>query len=189
MGALPKTSMALPEFFSWWEKQGEDTRFELVDGIAYAMGRDRIRHNNAKMRVVTALQNAIKTAKADCRAYVDGLGVSPNDKNYRLPDAMVNCGPADPEAYILPNPIIVVEVVSPSSEARDVHEKLIDYFAIKSVCHYLIVFEDRGRVVHHRRQNSSEKVETTFLTSGMIELTPPGITLSVSELLREQAPQ
>jgi Uma2 family endonuclease len=187
MGALPKTSMALPEFFSWWEKQGEDTRFELVDGVAYAMGRDRIRHNNAKLRVVTSFQNAIKSAKVDCRAFVDGIGVSPDNKNYRLPDAVVNCGPADPEAYILPNPVIVVEVVSPSSEARDVHEKLIDYFAIKSVCHYLIVFEERGRIVHHRRQNSPEKIETTFLTTGLIELTPPGISIAVSDLLKEGA--
>ena len=185
MGALPKIEMAVPEFLSWWEKQGDDARFELVDGIAYAMGRDRVRHNETKMRAVTALQNAIRTANVDCRAYTDGIGVSPDSRNYRLPDAAVNCGPVDPEAYILPNPVIVVEIVSPSGEARDVHEKMIDYFAIKSVCHYLIVFEDRGCVVHHRRKNSSEKVETTFVTSGEIELTPPSIRISVSDLLQE----
>ena len=187
MVALPKANMVVPEFLVWWEKQGDDARFELVDGVAYAMGRDRIRHNDAKMRAVTALQNAIRTAKVDCRAYTDGIGVSPDSRNYRLPDASVNSGQVDPEAYILPNPIVVVEIVSPSSEARDVHEKMIDYFAIKSVCHYIIVFEDRGCVVHHRRKNAAEKVETTFVTSGEIELTPPGIRISVSDLLQEDS--
>jgi Uma2 family endonuclease len=97
----------------------------------------------------------------------------------------VNCGPVKPDAYILPNPVIVVEVVSPSSESRDVHEKMIDYFAIKSICHYLIVYDDRHLVVHHSRKNYNEKVETTFLTSGTIELSPPGIVLEVSDFLGE----
>jgi Uma2 family endonuclease len=94
----------------------------------------------------------------------------------------VNCGPVDPDASILPNPVIVVEVVSPTSEARDVHEKLRDYFRIPSVSHYVIVYEDRGYVVHHRRQGV-EMVETAFVSSGTLDLTPPGLSVPVAAFL------
>ncbi len=187
MGALPKTSMALPEFFSWWEKQGADERFELVDGHVYAMGRDRVGHNRAKLRAVNVLQAAINAAKLDCIAFTDGVGVSANARSFRLPDAAVNCGKVDDDSSVLPNPIIVVEIVSPSSETRDVNEKLIDYFAVKSICHYLIVFPGRKLVVHHSRKNGSDKIETAFLAGGVVDLSPPGITIAVSDLLGEGA--
>jgi Uma2 family endonuclease len=187
MGALPKTSMAVPEFLSWWEKQDERERYELVDGVVHAMGRDRVSHNLAKMRAVRALQDAITLAKLDCSAFTDGIGVSHNNKNYRLPDASVNCGPTNPEDYILPNPVVVVEVVSPSSEARDVHEKIRDYFAIRSIYHYLIIYPDRKFVIHHCRKQSAEKFETTFVTSGLIDLSPPGIAVAVADLVGKGA--
>ncbi|MGL4489748.1 MAG: Uma2 family endonuclease [Rhizobiaceae bacterium] len=185
MGALPKTSMALPEFLSWWEKQGEGERFELVDGHVYAMGRDKVGHNLAKLRAVNALQSALRDANVDYTAYTDGVGVSPNNKNFRLPDASVNCGAVDSDSSILPNPLIVVEVVSPSSEERNVHEKMIDYFSINSICHYLIVYLDRHFVVHHSRSNANAKVETTFVSTGVIDLTPPGVSIAVADLFGE----
>jgi Uma2 family endonuclease len=183
MGALPKTRMNVPDFLVWWQDQEESARFELVDGEVFAMGRDRISPNIAKMRAASALRDAIDAAGVDCQAFVDGIGVSPDARTYRLPDAAVNCGPLDPDAYILPNPIVVVEVVSPSSEERDVHAKLRDYFAVPSVAHYLINYDDRRYVVHHRRGQSGEAIETRFVTSGDIELAPPGIFVSFNTLM------
>ncbi len=180
--ALPKTELTIPQFFAWWDDQSESDRYELVDGKVRAMVRDRIRHNEAKARAFLALRDAIGTAGVDCQAYMDGIGVSSDSRNFRLPDAAVNCGPVDPEASILPNPVIVVEVVSPTSEQRDVHEKLYDYFSISSIQHYLIVYPERGYVVHHAR-GAKASVEMTFVRSGEIELTPPGIRLSVGDLL------
>lgn len=187
MSAVPKARMTVPDFLAWWQDQEDAARFELVDGIVFAMGRDRIRHNIAKMRAVSALRDAIAAASVDCQAFVDGIGVSPDDKTYRLPDAAVNCGPVNPDDYILPNPVVVVEVVSPSSEERDVHAKLRDYFAVPSIAHYLIVYDDRRYVVHHQRSSTGETVETRFVTSGEIQMFPPGIRVSVSELLGNSA--
>jgi Uma2 family endonuclease len=182
MGALPKTRMNVQQFFAWWENQSDGERFELVDGVVVAMGRDRIGHNLAKMRATNALRTAIERAGVDCRAFVDGVGVSPDEKNYRLPDAVVNCGPIDLESVILPNPIVVVEIVSPRSEDRDANEKLFDYFAIASMRHYLIVYVERGYVVHHRRDGDGE-IHTAFVRDGRIVLDPPGLELTLAELL------
>lgn len=185
MVALPKSSMVVPEFLDWWDKKGGEARFELVDGIVHAMGRDRVGHNRAKLRAVNALQRAIEVAGLDCAAFTDGVGVSANSRTFRLPDATVNCGKVEDDSSILPNPVIVVEVVSPSSEARDVNDKLIDYFAIASVRHYLIIFTGRKLIVHHSRNSTDDKIETAIVASGDINLSPPGITVSVTEILGE----
>lgn len=174
--------MTVKEFLDWWDALAGDERFELVDGIVVAMGRDRASHNLAKMRAVNALSDAIAASGVDCTAFVDGIGVSYNKHNYRIPDAVVHCGSFDLDDAIVENPIIVVEIVSPSSEERDVHAKLHDYFGIASVQHYLIVYVDRRYLVHHRRTDVGP-LETRFLSDGTIDLDPPGIRLGVGDLL------
>jgi len=185
--ALPNSRMTVPQFFDWWKRQPDGERFELVDGAVVMMGRDRAGHNLAKLRATNALSAGIAAAGLDCTAFIDGIGVSPNEKNYRLPDAVVHCGPFSASDLILPNPIIAVEVVSPTSEERDVHGKMFDYFAMPSLRHYLIVFLERRFVVHHWRDDSSDTVHTKFTTSGFIELSPPGLRLAVADLLGPSA--
>lgn len=180
--ALPQQKMTVAEFLAWWESVPGDDRFELVDGQVVAMGRDRASHNLAKMRAVNCLSAAIQKAGVDCVAFVDGIGVSAHEYSYRLPDAVVHCGKFDRDALIADNPVIAVEVVSPSSEERDVHAKLHDYFAITSVEHYLIIYDDRGYLVHHRRTGDGP-LQTTFVSEGEIDLSPPGISVSIAELL------
>ncbi len=183
--ALPQTRLTVPEFFAWWDAQATDERFELIDGLIVAMGRDRVRHNRAKYRAARTLSYAIESAGLDCEAFLDGLGVSPDNYNFRLPDAIVHCGPVDENAAILPNPVIVVEIVSPRSEERDVHEKLADYFSIESLLHYPIVYPERSFVGHHRRTSSAMPVETRFVREGEIAFDPPGLLVSLKDLLGE----
>lgn len=183
--ALPKTRMTVPEFFDWWDNRRDDDRYELVDGEVIAMGRDRVRHNRTKTRAFSAISNAIAKAGAPCEAFIDGVGVSRNSRNFRLPDVVVNCGDVAPDASIVPNPLIVVEIVSPTSEDHDVHIKLAEYFQIPSIVHYLIIYPERRLVVHHRRVGETDRVEATFVSRGEVELAPPGLTVDVDALLGE----
>ncbi|HEY5817168.1 MAG TPA: Uma2 family endonuclease [Mesorhizobium sp.] len=177
--------MTVSQFFDWWDKRRGDERYELVDGEVIAMGRDRIRHNRAKTSTFTALSRAIAKVGVPCEVFIDGVGVSRNTKNFRLPDVVVNCGDVEPDASVVPNPVIVVEIVSPSSEDHDVHIKLAEYFQIPSIAHYLIIYPERRLVIHHRRMEGSETVGASFASRGEIELTPPGISLDVDVLLAE----
>lgn len=183
MGALPKSKLTIPEFFAWWDRSREEGRFELVDGEVRAMGRDRVGHNRAKTTVFRVLADAISAAGIPCEAFTDGIGVTRNNRNFRLPDVLVNCGPVEPEATIAPNPLVVVEIVSPSSEERDVHIKLAEYFEIASIRHYLILYPGRSLVVHHSRNAGTGRIEAAFASSGSILLDPPGISVSVAQLL------
>ena len=83
----------------------------------------------------------------------------------------------------IPDPVIVVEVLTPSTKSKDLGEKLEAYFQLASVQHYLIIDPDRRRAVHHQRQSSSEALLTRIVSSGPITLNPPGIEIRLEDIL------
>jgi hypothetical protein len=56
------------------------------------------------------------------------------------------------------------------------------YFRVPSVKHYLIFWADRPQVIHHRRRDEEEGIETRVLMAGEIELDPPGVLITVEEI-------
>jgi Uma2 family endonuclease len=94
------------------------------------------------------------------------------------PDALVRCGtPLDDDAIEMADPLIVVEVVSPSSVSRDSGSKLEGYFRLASVRHYLIVTTRNRAVIHHQRDDAGG-ITTCIIRDGPIRLDPPGIELA-----------
>jgi Uma2 family endonuclease len=179
--ALPKKRMNVDEFLAWSERQPDD-RYELVDGEVVAMTRDTVRHNLTKAAALRALEDAVRSAGLPCVVLIDGVGVAINDKTLRIPDVLVQCGAEpDPDALLV-SPLIVVEVVSPSSERDNVETKLVDYFSVASIRHYLIVFSERRVVVHHRRNDGGD-IATRIAHEGDVTLDPPGIAVPVLALL------
>jgi len=179
--ALPTQRMKVPEFLAWAEAQPEG-RYELVDGVIRAMAPERIRHSLVKFAVVRALDDAIRAATLPCTAFPDGVGVYISDSKLRIPDASVQCGvELDPNSMILDAPLIVVEVVSPSSERKDTHLKFVEYFSVPTIRHYLIVLPEEGVILHHERRG--EGILTHIVRDGEITLAPPGITIPFRALL------
>ena len=186
MSAHPpaRTDMTAEEFFAWAETWDDGERYELVGGVPLRLQSERVSHAERKASAWLALRNGLRNAGLhDCRAFPDGVSVRVSDRTVREPDAVVHCGPYDGEKVFAPNPIVVVEVVSPSSVRSDNERKLIDYFAVPSILHYLVVFDD-GRVVHHRRASADEPITTTILgRDGTVDLSPPGLRVTVEALL------
>jgi Uma2 family endonuclease len=99
------------------------------------------------------------------------------------PDAMVHCGGRlSADAIALPEPLIVVEVLSPGTRSVDLSQKLVAYFRIPSVQHYLVFWADRSQVLLHRRQDDDQGIGTRVTTSGHIDLDPPGFTISLADI-------
>ena len=68
------------------------------------------------------------------------------------PDALLRCGPRLPgDSTSVPDPLVVIEVLSPDSGTRDRATKLRACFKLPSVQHYLIVWPDERRIVRHSR--------------------------------------
>jgi Uma2 family endonuclease len=180
--ALPKQRMKVPEFLAWVNEQS-DSNYELVDGEIVAMAPDRMRHNLVKLDVAVALREAVKAAGLPCTVFTDGVGVVINDETTRLPDASVQCGiKPKPNLMILESPLIVVEVVSQSSEGLDFGAKLIEYFTVPSIRHYLVVVPEKRAVVHYMR-NEGGGLSTYIGRNGDVVLNPPGMTVPVTALL------
>ena len=178
----PPRRMTVDQFLSWAMAQPDGPRYELVGGEVVAMAPERAVHARRKAAVWLALRDGIKAARASCEALPDGMTVKIDERTAYEPDAIVHCEKALPDdTVIVPAPVIVVEVLSPSTATRDTGAKLADYFRLPSLRHYLIVRTDRPTVIHHRR-GDGELIETRVVTSGALLLDPPGITLDLDRI-------
>jgi len=145
------------------------------------MAPERAGHAKVKFAVQVALRAAIQRAGIDCHMLPDGMTVRVDAHTAHEPDALVYCGQELPDSTVeVPNPIIVIEVLSPSTRHIDASAKLAGYFRVDSVRHYLIVDPDQPLVIHHAR-GEADIVATRILREGKIVLNPPGIELSVAD--------
>jgi Uma2 family endonuclease len=169
------------EFIAWALEQPTG-RFELENGLVVAMAPERAGHNQAKLNAVIALRGAIGARGLPCRAMTDGMAVRIDDRSVYEPDALVRCGPPLPgDAIEVVDPVVVVEVVSPSSRGIDAGVKLASYFSLPSLRHYLIVDTDKHVVTHHRRDEEGE-IRVRIVHDGQLTLDPPGLAIDVRDI-------
>ncbi len=91
-------------------------RFELLCGEVVAMSPERAGHARVKKHVLNAFDAALAAAGLGCEAFADGMAVRIDESTVYEPDAMIRCGAMVPSATVfLEDPVVVVEVVSPSS--------------------------------------------------------------------------
>jgi Uma2 family endonuclease len=179
--SLPERRMTVEEFLAWAQTQDEG-RFELHDGKIVAMSPERAEHVEIKFNVTSALKQPIGRAGLPCFAYVDGLAVRIDATTTFEPDAQVVCGEKVPSnAVAVSNPVIVVEILSPSTGYRDLGPKVEGYFRVASIRHYLIIDPETRRIVHHRR-GEGEALETRLIASGAIRLDPPGLEIVAEDV-------
>lgn len=177
----PPGRMTVDQFLAWAMVQPEG-RFELVDGAVVAMAPERAAHARLKARVWRAFDDQIRDRGLPCEALPDGMTVKIDERTAYQLDVQVHCGePLAEEDVIVPAPVIVVEILSPSTATRDTGAKLADYFRLPSVRHYLIVRTDRPTVIHHRGADG-DVIDTRIITSGALALDPPGITLDLDQI-------
>jgi Uma2 family endonuclease len=178
--------MSVEEFLAWSE--GQEGRYELEDGAVVAMAPELGRHIRTKGSAFVAIRSAIEAATLPCEAYGDGFGVPAEGTSVFIPDVLVQCGeqPAD-DARIAERPLIVVEILSSSTLARDIGVKLGAYFRLPSLHHYLILDPNKRLVVHHRR--SGNAVETAVVRSGELRLDPPRMILRLEDLFPPVVPK
>lgn len=172
--------MTVDDYLAWSESQSERWRTELINGQVVAMAPERVAHNRIKGAVYLALRGAAAAAaKLPCEVMTDGVTVRIDEHTAYEPDALIYCGERLPgKTMIVPNPMIIVEVLSPTTAHSDTSAKLIGYFKLPSVAHYLIIDPDARTVTHYARG-----VAPNLLSGGGLRLDPPGLDLTVEDLL------
>jgi Uma2 family endonuclease len=175
--------MTVAEFLSWASAQPRG-RYGLVRGKPVRLPPERAGHCLTKGAVSLALGDAVKRAGLPYFAFGSGGGEVVDDEHVRDPDGSVQSkASTDLGSVTLAAPLIVVEVTWPS-EPGDIDEKLVEYFSVPSIRHYLIINPVKKVVIHHAR-NEGGQIATRIAKSGEIDLSPPGMTIPVAELLPE----
>ncbi len=172
--------MTVDEFLVWAEAQ--PGRYELHGGEVFSMAAERTAHAKIKFAVQTSLVNGIRKAGLLCHMLPDGMTVRITNDTAHEPDALVYCGEElPPDAIEVPNPVIVVEVLSPSTRRIDASKKLGGYFSLQSVHHYLIVDPDGPPLIHHQRQ-ADGTILTRLIPDGEVLLDPPGFSIQMADI-------
>jgi Uma2 family endonuclease len=109
---------------------------------------------------------------------VDGPQIL-TDEISAIPDVVVTCSAIDLATPVVAEPVIIVEVMSPSSEADDAGRKWFSYRKIPSLKHYLVFSQDQRVEVHSR---AGDLWRERFLSAGAIELDDPPVRLEIEAI-------
>jgi len=141
--------MTLEEFYAW--DSGDERRYELIDGVPMAMTSPANAHGTLVAKLARRLGEALD-ARPPCEVVVEVgiVSLTRNNTGYQA-DLAVSCKRQPPDQHAMANPILIVEILSPSTESHDRKVKLVDYRRIPSVHEVLLVDSTRRYCELHRR--------------------------------------
>jgi Uma2 family endonuclease len=185
MALLTKPRMTTDEFHSWLEARrascaSDEPKWELFDGVPVMQQSQRKIHARVKYLITKTLEAAIAEAGLALEVDVDGLGVKIDAQREYVPEVVVYPqGSVGDHDLFVARPVIVVEVLSPSSIKTDLTTKVAGYAHVGSIEHYLVADPDAHEVLHFRRAGSGLQSPAGPVTAALLWLDPPGISLPV----------
>lgn len=170
-------TMSVGEYFEL-EKNNPDTRYEYLDGYVYMMSGGSANHATISGNIYTILRSLPRGGP--CRVYNSDMKVYVSEKRYFHPDITVSCNPRDRgTADLIQSPRLVVEVLSPTTEARDRGRKLQCYLACPSIEEYLLV-DARSMRIEIYRKEQKRWLYDAFEAGDEVELTTLGVRFPVA---------
>lgn len=169
--------MTVTEFLTF--EDGTDTRYQLIDGDLMAMAPPARGHGALAARLIRLVGSVLKPP---CDVIAEA-GIVPDEasESFFVADIAVTCTPSLPSDPILPEPRLIVEVLSPSTTAIDLHRKLPAYRAMPSVQDVLIVATNEARIEHWHREVDSWKVRD-LRPGDALAIEALGVTIDVGAL-------
>lgn len=163
--AVPPTGMTVAEFLAWDGEPG--ARYELVDGQPRAMAPASITHGILQSTLARLLGNHLATRPGGCQV-VTAPGVQPrvrSDHNLRIPDLGVTCGLDEPGLRTLPEPLLLIEILSPSNEA-ETWQNVWAYTTLPTVAEILVLRTSAVAADLLRRQPDGSWPESPLRVAG-----------------------
>ena len=183
-----KHRMTVEEFLAWADARRASLRFdepkwELFDGVPVMQEHEKWIHARLKYHIAKVIESALKTANLPFEINVDGLGVRISSRESYQPEiAVFPQGLIADDDRFAPDPILVVEVLSPSTRRTDLREKVAGYGQVATIEHYLVVDPKPREILHYRRQGRLLIEPAAPLTSGVLRLDPPGLEIPLSAM-------
>ena len=167
-------------------EEESSTRHEYFDGEIYAMAGGTPDHAALAGAVIRILGSRLppgwRVFTSDLRVRIAKTGLS------TYPDGTVICGKTaraadDPIAVV--NPLLLIEVTSPSTEDYDRGEKLRNYEQLPSLREVLIISHGEPRVTLVRRQEKDEWTSSDLRSGQSIDLVSVGGSIAVDDIYRD----
>ena len=188
MSTLPQPRLTLREYLELEEKA--EYKSEFFDGEMFAMAGGTPEHgllaaSLTALRVSQVRPRGCRVYSSDVRIAIQATGL------YTYPDLSIICGPAehlpeDPNS--LTNPILIAEVLSPSTEAYDRGRKLEHYMTIPSLRHYLLVATNSLSVHVYTREDRQWLLTTNTRAEDVVRLPAVGAEFRVADLYADVIP-
>jgi len=156
-------------------------RYEFVDGIVRMMTGASAAHSRIKGNLLSALDTTL--GDGPCSAYVDDLKVV-TASAVMYPDVLVICRPLAPEDDRVPDPTVVVEVLSPTTETHDRIRKWREYQSIATLQHFVLVAQSERRVELYTREQGGWQLGVIEPPDDAIVLKAVGAKLSLEAIYR-----
>lgn len=161
------------------------TKSEYVDGWIRGMVGATLRHNRVKLNCLVQL--AKKLQNHPCQPFDSDTKLrihSPGRRRFYYPDVQVVCESNDPTSVFQDHPVLIIEVLSPSTRRYDLDEKLAAYLSISSLECYIILEQHQPIAVVMRRTSAGFLRETVEGVDKKIDLAFLGCTLDMREMYR-----
>jgi Uma2 family endonuclease len=177
MATVARKRWTLEAFLAF--DDGTDTCYELFDGEIVAMAPPARAHGALVTRLARLIGNGLKPP---CEIIAEaGIVVPDRTDSYYQAGLAVTCSPSRPSDPIIPDPVLIVEVLSPSTTKADRDRKVPDYRTMPSLQDILVVSSTQPRVEHLRREDDGFKVRD-FRATGTIRLEALGVEIDVEAL-------
>ncbi|MGI8639135.1 MAG: Uma2 family endonuclease [Pyrinomonadaceae bacterium] len=185
MSAKVKKKYISPEEYLEFERKAE-IKHEYFDGEIYEMAGASLEHAAISSNINISL--GIQLKKRPCKSYQSDLRVHiPATGLYTYPDVIVVCGKPQlaRDTYLdtLLNPILIVEVLSPSTADYDKGTKFDHYRLIESLREYVLVWQDKKRVARYTKQDDGSWLLHDFIgEDAEVVLTSIDCSLSIEDI-------
>lgn len=159
--ATDRDPLSPVEYLRWEAEQNR--RYEYIEGDLYAMTGGTLPHNSITLNLAAALKTHLRGK--NCKVFMSDAKLQVNDKVYLYPDVVVTCDSRDRAAQkYIQHPKLIIEVLSPGTEAKDRGRKFYHYRRLPSLQEYCWVTPDTMRIECYRL-NAQQKWELTTYSS------------------------
>ncbi len=176
--ALRRPSMTREQFLDWVQTREGRWEFDGFDPVSMTGG--TVNHNRICQNLWFALRRRLRGGP--CQVLGPDAGVATSHDAVRFPDAVVTCVAEPGSAQLLSAPLLVFEVISPTSSRLDRIVKLREYAAVPSIRRYVIVESSSAALTVHARAQGDAPWTTTALTGEeVLPLPEIGLEVPVAE--------
>jgi Uma2 family endonuclease len=180
--------MSLDDFEELLADKPADERWELIGGrVVRMMVGARWEHHFIIANLSGAIREQLRAVNSPCRVFSETFYMKKKTLEAQmLPDVMVRCGPLEPGASSVDDPVVLVEVMSQGTQARDRLEKWHVYQKLQSLQHYVLVERDRAYIETLDRVGDTwSGVRILEGLSATLDLPAIQVSVSLAEIYRD----